>query len=97
MSLPVQGSRTVSAADAPRDCGQIRALLHDIRGALWIAIGSLDVALGESDGGDCSRDSVQDALESCLEIVTLMDRLQLGLMRTARLDAVDQPDGDRED
>jgi len=52
----------------------IQNLAHDINDALGIAISNLDLVIeGDSGGGD--RDSLQEALDGCLEIATLFKQL----------------------
>ena len=66
---------------------RVRALMHDINGALWVAISTLDLTLGESGAEGCDPKNVQDALNSCLEIAALIGQLQHSLADLASVEA----------
>ncbi|HEX7115862.1 MAG TPA: hypothetical protein VF193_12085 [Steroidobacter sp.] len=66
---------------------KVRALMHDINGALWVAIGTLDLTLGESGAEGCDPKCVQEALNSCLEVAALIGQLQQCLADLARVEA----------
>lgn len=55
---------------------RVSQLMHDINGALWVAISILDLTLANADTAGCKHESVKEALESCLEIVSMMHQLK---------------------
>lgn len=66
---------------------KVRALMHDINGALWVAISILDLTLAEGDAEGCDPKGVLDALKSCLEISALIGQLQRSLADLALVDS----------
>jgi len=85
---PAASLAGISGADGMQSLEHIQALLHDIRGAIWIAVGTLDVTLAEDNGRGCDRKCVQEALDSCLQAVALMDDLQRCFVQISQLGAI---------
>lgn len=63
---------------------KVSELMHDINGALWVAISSLDLTLADAGVGGCNPKSVQEALDYCLEIAAKIGQLQYCLPRVTR-------------